>query len=320
MERKLVGKIIFTLLLVQIIISFTAVYATTQSVTSVYKVYPDGSASVTVIVSGLTNATSVSVPVESGALGGSIQAYNIEGDPLPVDVLNNGTVIVYTLNTTDTVIVEYEALLGAVSQDMVLIIINPPGKAAVYLPKGAGLLHYDGDPDIDVVDDTITLNYEIGGTYAIRFIFIAPTETTETTGTPITTTTPTETPTTTTTTTTTEAPPPGGIDNLTLIIIAAVIVAAVLVFTALLIKKRKSRPTIEGELVGGLDDRDRAILEALKGGEMSLSELARKVNLSKSVVWRRVRKLVSEGYLTKRDVGGKTFYRLTDKGMKEIGS
>lgn len=67
-----------------------------------------------------------------------------------------------------------------------------------------------------------------------------------------------------------------------------------------------------------LDDRDRAILAAVASDSKSISDLARELGLSKSVVWRRVNKLVEFGLLRRnQDKSGKVILELTDKG-KEI--
>jgi len=96
---------------------------------------------------------------------------------------------------------------------------------------------------------------------------------------------------------------------------------AVAIVAFLLIKSLRKRPTItEPEVTSGLDDRDIAILSALVGGELSLSDLARKVGLNKSVVWRRVNRMMREGYLERRVVKGKTMYRLTEKGLRAISN
>jgi uncharacterized membrane protein len=65
---------------------------------------------------------------------------------------------------------------------------------------------------------------------------------------------------------------------------------------------RGGRPShVEAELVSpeSLDSTDRQILEALKrrGGEALQSELQRELDLPKSTLWRRLRRLESMGYI-----------------------
>jgi len=59
----------------------------------------------------------------------------------------------------------------------------------------------------------------------------------------------------------------------------------------------------------GIDERDREILRALtEAGPMGVSELARKLGLSKSVVSRKLRKLAEMGLVEKKVVDGRPVY------------
>jgi len=76
-----------------------------------------------------------------------------------------------------------------------------------------------------------------------------------------------------------------------------------------------------GELISAkeLDERDYEILKALKGSTETISSLARKLGLSKSVVWRRVQKLVRLGLISKEDKGGRTYLSITEEGLRKLG-
>ena len=69
---------------------------------------------------------------------------------------------------------------------------------------------------------------------------------------------------------------------------------------------------VEIEVDRGLADRDRAIIEAIKKGANTLSEIVRATGLPKTTVYRRVKRLVKEGYLVERREGGKVWYEVTD--------
>jgi CRISPR locus-related DNA-binding protein len=59
----------------------------------------------------------------------------------------------------------------------------------------------------------------------------------------------------------------------------------------------------------GLDDRDRKILDVLsREGPMGVSELARRLGISKSVVSRKLRKLAEMGLVEKNVVDGRPVY------------
>ncbi len=81
-----------------------------------------------------------------------------------------------------------------------------------------------------------------------------------------------------------------------------------------------SAPAPSGELVRAeeLDDRDIEILNALREGRETISSLARKLGLSKSVVWRRVQKLLRMGLINRLDEGGRTYLSLTEEGLRRL--
>ncbi len=107
-----------------------------------------------------------------------------------------------------------------------------------------------------------------------------------------------------------------------LIVIA--IVTAIVVVTALR-SRRASRGGSSavgvGELIRAeeLDERDYEILRTLKEGTETISSLARKLGLSKSVVWRRVQKLLRLGLISKEDKGGRTYLSITEEGLRKLG-
>ncbi len=157
-----------------------------------------------------------------------------------------------------------------------------------------------------------------------------PTETT--TPTPTVTTSPSTVPATTTTPTTTTQPT-GGFPTIVVVFIAVIIV--LLIGGVIAYKKfftrsfstpqlqTTSHPPPPGGGVtvtyrGELDERDRTILKALAGKPMSISELARSLGLSKSTVWRRIRRLERNGYVRTREEGNKIIIELTDKARREI--
>ena len=74
----------------------------------------------------------------------------------------------------------------------------------------------------------------------------------------------------------------------------------------------KAEQGVEVEVDTGLADRDREIIEAVKKGANTLSEIVRTTGLPKTTVYRRVKRLVKEGYLVERREGGKVWYEVTD--------
>ena len=107
-----------------------------------------------------------------------------------------------------------------------------------------------------------------------------------------------------------------------LIVIA--IVTAIVVVTALRSRRASrggSSAVGAGELIRAeeLDERDYEILRTLKEGTETISSLARKLGLSKSVVWRRVQKLLRLGLISREDKGGRTYLSITEEGLRKLG-
>ncbi len=63
-----------------------------------------------------------------------------------------------------------------------------------------------------------------------------------------------------------------------------------------------------------IDDRDFLLLNLIKKGGHSISSLAKESGLSKSVVWRRIRKLEEMGLIETSKGIGKVEISLTNKG------
>ncbi len=125
---------------------------------------------------------------------------------------------------------------------------------------------------------------------------------------------------------TTATKPMSGQSNMTWVyaLVAAVIVIVIIAAAALRSRRTPrggSPATGVGELIRAeeLDERDYEILKALKEGTETISSLARKLGLSKSVVWRRVQKLLRLGLISKEDKGGRTYLSITEEGLRKLG-
>lgn len=117
--------------------------------------------------------------------------------------------------------------------------------------------------------------------------------------------------------TTTPQPPSGG--NVLVLVGAAIALAAIAIGAAVLLIRRSRGAGTAGTASPPeeLDDRDRAILGAVSGGGKSISDLARELGLSKSVVWRRVNKLAELGLIRRvQDKTGRVILELTDRGRE----
>jgi len=98
----------------------------------------------------------------------------------------------------------------------------------------------------------------------------------------------------------------------TLVIIDIILIGLLLRF---LLSKRKTTeqrveedvtPTIVNEVI---DERDKIVLEAIKNGATTLSEIISKTGLPKATAYRRVKKLVGLGYVEEVRERGKVYYK-----------
>lgn len=424
---KLGASAILLLVLIALYVAVIPVAAQQPSLSYVYKLRGDGSASVTIVITGLTGLVEYSFPISEEVVNDSLVAFNEQGD-IVLATYNGTHIIVYPMNATDKVIVQYEAIIGEVIDGYVRINITVLGPATIVLPEGAGLIYFSGSPSVEIVGETIKLRYNVSGTIQLEYILAetetittptttetttitttttetittTPTPTTETTTTtttpttsptPITTPTtttptksvivttptstytttptstqqsPTESPTTSTTSTqptttpttttpiiastpatsettvtteTTQAPSPIPFATVAvfIVIIIVLLVAGIFLYKAKFSKtyfssgtglsqgpsSPPSPPPSGGEVVlmehRGIDERDRLILSKLSEKPMSISELSRELGLSKSTVWRRIRKLEKEGYVITHEEGKKTIIKLTDKARSLLG-
>ena len=308
------NRAISTIMIIVVLSSFLVITPTEsqgiiESLT--YRLFSDGTASVTVIVTPQPESDVIKIPLEKGYVQESALAFTKEGVPLYVNI-SGSTAEIYVYNLTTLVILTYEAKVGNVSEGLISVEVNPPTKSVVYLPADTALVSATGDPEITAENDTIVLVYSSGGRFHIDMLLVPPFPTTSTTSPPQNTTTSTQGPPTETHTTPPEFTP-------TNYIIWGLIVAGMLilvVFLILYIMRGRKGKSVEVEITSGLDDRDVLILKALKGEELSLSDLARKLGLNKSVVWRRVNRMSELGYLRKRMEKGRTMFSLTDKGRE----
>jgi len=73
---------------------------------------------------------------------------------------------------------------------------------------------------------------------------------------------------------------------------------------------RKEEVTLVNDV---LDERDKMVLDAIKSGAKTLSEIINKTGLPKATAYRRVKKLVSLGYVEEIRERGKVYYKFKEK-------
>ncbi len=76
----------------------------------------------------------------------------------------------------------------------------------------------------------------------------------------------------------------------------------------MIVNEIKSETNVELPKDYRLNDRDLLVLKAIKEGKNTLSEIMKYTNLPKTTAYRRVKKLISLGYVTETKKDGKIFY------------
>lgn len=333
------------------------------SLSYVYKLGDNGIASATIVVSGLTGVIEYSIHVYEEIVNESLVVFDEQGN-IVLATYNGTHITIYPMNTTDKVIIQYVARAGHVTvEGLIQVNLTVQGPTTIILPEGAGLIYFSGNPEVEIIGETIKLRYTGPGIIQLEYVppipitTPLPSPTTSPTATPTPTqvsateTTPTSTPGLTTSPSpvpTTSSPSPTTLATTptstvqpaptfpTIVIVFIVVIIALLIGGIILYKTKFSKtyfstpsfkslpPSTSGKEVeflehGKLDERDKLILSKLSEKSMSISELARELGLSKSTVWRRVRKLEKQGYVKTREEGKKIIIELTEKAKSLLG-
>ncbi len=303
--REALVSCLIALIAFNLLLASSAVVTASYNLRYRYLLNIDGSASISIIVDGISDERTIRISLEKGYIENSLMAFSSEGMPLPARVTPEGEVELDVSGLSD-VTVEYDAYVGVVYEEVVInAIIHPSGPAEVILPPNSALLYFNGTPQVETRSDAsgryvyVILKFGSGGVYEIHYLILSHTMT------------PTTSPTTTT--------PPGEAGVNTFLLLLILTIAAILALITFIIIRRRIGGTHAEPLVEtGFDERDKTILKVLSSGEIPLTELTEATGLNKSVVWRRLEKLRSLGLVEKAYSRGKSVYRLTPKGLKVL--
>jgi uncharacterized membrane protein len=232
------------------------------------------------------------------------------GEPVYYELVSQGVLqpVVYEDGYFNGTVFGEEAFLYYVTTDLTVkngslwtLSIDLPWPARIALPGDALILGSDPSPEIDIEGDTVYLVYG-PGRVTVSYV-ILPAEALAT-----------------------EAPPPptgtkveeagdaapaagGGAGlNTALLLLAG---SALAVLAAVLALRRRRGSVEASTTLEELDDRDRAIIEAVRRlGEASSSDLIEATGIPKTPLYRRLGKLVDMGYLESFERAGKRYYRV----------
>ena len=277
------------LLALLLVLVMVALQALSQSYTVdvVIEVFVDGSAKITYNVTVRQPPVQLTLPLLGEPF--YVEAYS-DNESIPVEY--NATHVFFTAVHNTTTIVYFTSNLTAKKGDEWTLTIRSPWKTTVILPSEA--LVYEISPE----DFEPTLvNGKVGftfnpGTVEIKYILIpAPIQSN------------------TTRPTATRPDNTGSGEEFWVLTAKTLVIVVVVVAIFLYVKRfRKKKGT---EALEELDERDRKIIETLiREGELTAQELIEKTSIPKTPLYRRLKKLVSQGYVEAITRSGKTYYRI----------
>ena len=260
---------------------------------TIYNILPNGDVTV-VLQLNASSRTLITVETEGKVYNETILVLDERGLPLHF-TLKSGKLTVYSGNSSKITIYYTTSNLTLTSNGITILSIHAKTqKSIIVLPENTGLIGFTGTPIIKYNDGRLTLEYNSPGSYKVEYITLN-------------------------TIRAAERHEGNNLNTTIMIAVLALILASGLSLLAYyyLHQRREAKitATIEPSI---LDERDKMIIQELKrSGELSLSELARRLKLAKSTVHRRVMKLKKLGIVTLSEGYGKTVLVRLVKGEEE---
>lgn len=264
-------------------------------------VYPDGS----VLINETIQVKEAPANVTIHFISPPIYAYAVDynGEPLPLDY-NSSTAVVTVYDNGSFTLSYYTLNLTSKNGDVWTLSFTPECPVYVLLPSNAVPISINPTPTPTIVMNETALLFPAGAGITLnyyllpgQFLTTPPPGSSETSE--------------------TSASPPTGESRLGLYAGIALIIIAIAVIIYIIMRRRGNRvseqlpPTSRVE-AGTLDDRDERILEALRKRPMTAPELMNETGIPKTPLYRRLKKLVEEGYIEYSEENGVRIYRLKE--------
>ncbi len=280
------------------------IMAETTCTNSIIEVYPDGSVLINETLSVQEAPSNITVRL----LAPPIYVFAIDSDGIPLPLNYNNTHAVISVYSSGQVTLSYYTLnLTTKAGDIWTLTLEAKCPTTIILPDNSVPVSMNPTPNPVIIgnrtgfefppDTTITMNY-----YVLPSQFI-PTHT--------------NTPGTTQTTTTTETTTAGQNNYIYLISIILLLIILLYLFQRHRGKKSSSEIITTPPKSGSLDDRDQKILEALKRKPMSAPELMHETRIPKTPLYRRLKRLVDEGFIEYYEENGVRIYRLRSEDASQ---
>lgn len=283
MIRKYLSILNLVMIIVLIILPISAVnsYVITSTLLNVNI---DGSVEVNQIIQDINLNTNITIPLLGNPIYIEALSNNI---PQPLEIKGNSVLIVP---------ISSELKIRYITNDLTnktgeewIISYNSPWNTGVILPEEAIVLEVNPETfDVDIINNTAVLIFP-PGTVTIKYLIIPDTAI---------------------------SPPPGNLspniggDIYIYILLALLVVGSAIILIKFLSSKRKIK--IEKHI---LDERDSQIIKVLEDhGELTAKEIMEKTGIPKTPLYRRLKRLVKQGYLEQKTLSGVTYFYVRKKG------
>lgn len=174
MNVRLETSVFLSLFLMVSILLAVACYATTQPNITNYYLNTDGSVLVELIFFNVSQRI-LEVSLEQGFDASTLYAVDSYGVSLPVDLVGDEA-LVNLMSSVEWVKLTYLiSNVTELSDDVVFKFrLSPRGDCTVYVPGDFLLLTYSGSPAIDIVNETLLLEYKGVDSVEITLILLQP--------------------------------------------------------------------------------------------------------------------------------------------------
>lgn len=274
----------FMLTIVSVIILLNSLISTAYSYeisSTTLVVNIDGSVEITQILKYITPGENITISL----LGDPLYVEVVSGGiPQPVEIQDNKLLIVEPLG--EELIIKYivSNLTNKTGKEWTLT-YNSPWETGLILPDEAIVLSLSPETfDVDIINNTVVLLFP-PGEINVKYMLIpaAGEQPSETSISHL-----------------------GGNELITLLIILIILSSMVYLGYRLIYRRRKVHI-----IKSTLDERDNQIINILAShGELTAKEIMEKTGIPKTPLYRRLKRLVRQGYIEQKAIGGVTYYKI----------
>ena len=281
MTLKQINIIITALIITSLLVIQINVYSYTLN-QALLIVNIDGTVSIIYTVKNVNPEENITIPLLGKPI--YIEAYS-DGVPQPLQIQDNTVKIIMPASSELSIKYVTSDLTNKTGEEWTLN-YDSQWNSGVILPSDAIILEVNPQNfDVDIVNNSVILLFP-PGKVSIKYIFIpsAPTQ-----------------------------PPSNNLPTISqnwLILLLLIILGIGFVLAIRHLHLRRKKPIIDKE---ALDERDSQIIKALEtSGKLTAKEIMEKTGIPKTPLYRRLNRLVKQGYIEKKTISGVTYFKLKE--------